>query len=216
MDNSAAASDDITFLRSGLSKFVARMAPGNRVAVIALADRPTILVDYTDDTKRLSDAVGRLFAMSQSGMTLLDAIFETTRGLAKRETPRAVIVPVFTDGVEFTNRYSKDIVAALRSEDVALHMVTIGQFYHSEEHATRERSFLLDAGPGSPEVNASRCSARMGSKTRCNGWRVSCLRRYKVVYGRPQSLIAPERAEVSSTRAGVTMRGARARGESGA
>src|SRR5262245_7846418 len=79
VDNSAAASDDITFLRSSVSKFVAKMAPGNRVAIIALADRPTILVDYTDDAKKLSDAAGRLFSMSQSGMTLLDGIFETTR-----------------------------------------------------------------------------------------------------------------------------------------
>jgi Ca-activated chloride channel family protein len=216
VDNSAAASDDITFLRSGLSKFVARMAPGNRVAIVALADRPTILVDYTDDTKRLSDAVGRLFSMSQSGMTLLDAIFETTRGLSKRETPRAVIVPVFTDGVEFTNRYSKDIVATLQDEDVALHMVTIGQFYHSEEHATRERSFLLDAGPkGSGGQRISLLSPH-GLEDALQRLARELSSQYKVVYGRPESLIAPERAEVSSTRAGVTMRGTRARGESGA
>jgi VWFA-related protein len=216
VDNSAAASDDITFLRSSLSKFVARMAPGNRVALIALADRPTILVDYTEDTKRLSDAVGRLFSMSQSGMTLLDAIFETTRGLGKRETPRAVIVPVFTDGVEFTNRYSKDIVAALQDEDVALHMVTIGQFYHSEEHATRERSFLLDAGPrGSGGQRISLLSPH-GLEDALQRLARELSSQYKVVYGRPESLIAPERAAVSSTRAGVTMRGARARGESGA
>ena len=109
-------------------------------------------------------------------MTLLDGIFETSRGLARRETPRAVIVPVFTDGIEFTNRYSNDVVKALQEQDVALHMVTIGQFYHSEEHSTRERSFLLDAGPRGSGDSASRCSARMGSMTRCNGWRVSCLR----------------------------------------
>src|SRR3970040_2338639 len=46
VDTSAAVSDEITFFRNSLSKFVAKMAPGNRVAVIALADRPTILVDY--------------------------------------------------------------------------------------------------------------------------------------------------------------------------
>jgi VWFA-related protein len=215
-DNSAAVNDDIVFIRNSLSKFVARMAPGNRIAVIALADRPTILVDYTDDTKRLSDAVGRLFPMSQSGMTLLDAIFETTRGLAKRETPRAVIVPVVTDGVEFTNRYSKDIVKVLQDEDVALHMVTIGQFYHSEEHATRERSFLLDAGPrGSGGQRISLLSPH-GLEDALQRLARELSSQYKVVYGRPQSLIAPERAEVSSARAGVTMRGARARGESGA
>ena len=103
VDNSAAARDDITFLRTALSNFVARISPGNHVAVIALADRPTILVYSTADTTRLSAAVGSLFAMSNSGMTVLDGIYETSRGLARRETPRAVIVPVFTDGIEFTN-----------------------------------------------------------------------------------------------------------------
>jgi VWFA-related protein len=216
VDNSAAASDDITFLRSSVSKFVAKMAPGNHVAVIALADRPTILVDYTDDTKRLSDAVGRLFSMSQSGMTLLDGIYETARGLSRRETPRAVIVPVVTDGIEFTNRYSKDIVETLQDVNAALHMVTIGQFYHAEDHSTRERSFLLDAGPrGSGGQRISLLSPH-GLDDALQRLARELSAQYKVVYGRPESLIAPERAEVSSARPGVTMRGAPARGESGA
>lgn len=216
VDNSAAASDDITFLRSSLTKFVAKMAPGNRMAVVALADRPTILVDYTDDTKRLSDAVGRLFAMTQSGMTLLDGIYETTRGLSRRETPRAVIVPVVTDGVEFTNRYSRDIVAALRDVDAALHLVTIGQFYHAEDHSTRERSFLLDAGPRDSGGQHISLLSPHGLDDALQRLARELSAQYKVVYGRPESLIAPERAEVSSARAGVTMRGAPARGESGA
>ena len=216
VDNSAATQEEITFFRTGLTNFVTKMAPGNRIAVIALADRPTILVDYTDDTTRLTKAVGGLFAMSQSGMTLLDGIYETTRGLARRETPRAVIVAVFTDGIEFTNRYSNDIVRVLQEEDVALHLVGVGQFYHSEEHSIRERSFLLDAGPrGSGGQRISLLSPH-GLDDALQRLARELSSQYKVVYGRPQSLIAPERAEVSSTRAGVTMRGARARGESGA
>jgi len=216
VDNSTAASDDIVFLRNSLSKFVTTMAAGNHVAVIALADRPTILVDYTDDAKRLSDAVGGLFPMTQSGMTLLDGIYETTRGLARRETPRAVIVPVVTDGIEFTNRYSKDIVAALLDVDAALHMVTIGQFYHAEDHSTRERSFLLDEGPRESGGQRISLLSPHGLDAALQRLARELSAQYKVVYGRPESLIAPERAEVSSARAGVTMRGARARGESGA
>ena len=189
---------------------------GQRVAVIALADRPTILVDYTDDTKRLSDAVGRLFAMSQSGMTLLDGIFETSRGLriAKRPAPSSFrCSPTGSNSPTATRRTSS---TPCRSEDVALHMVTIGQFYHSEEHATRERSFLLDAGPrGSGGQRISLLSPH-GLEDALQRLARELSSQYKVVYGRPQSLITPERAEVSSTRAGVTMRGARARGESGA
>ncbi len=114
VDNSAAAEDAISHMREALSRFVSKMAGNNQIAIVALADRPTILVDYTSDQKALANGIGRLFAMSTSGMTLLDAIVETSRGLARRETPRAAVVPVINDGTEFTNRYYRDVVEALR------------------------------------------------------------------------------------------------------
>jgi VWFA-related protein len=216
VDNSTAASDEITFFREALSKFVATMAPGNNIAVIALADRPTILVDYTSDAKRLSDAVGRLFPMPQSGMTLLDAILETTQGLSRRETPRAVIIPVITDGIEFTNRYSTDAVAALDRVDAALHAVTIGQFAYTEDHGIRERSFLLSNGPGKSGGQQITLLSPHGLDQALQRLARELSSQYKVIYGRPQSLIPPQRTEVSSAKTGVTMRGAPARGESGA
>jgi VWFA-related protein len=216
VDNSTAASDEITFFREGLSKFVAKMAPGNNIAVVGLADRPTILVDYTSDPKRLSDSVGRLFPMPQSGMTLLDAVLETTQGLARRETPRAVIVPVITDGIEFTNRYSNDVVAALERVDAALHIVTIGQFSYAEEHGLRERSFFLSNGPQKSGGQQITLLSPHGLDQALQRLARELSSQYKVVYGRPQSLIPPQRTEVSSAKTGVTMRGAPARGESGA
>ena len=69
VDNSTAAADEIVFLRSSLSAFVKKMAIGNRLAVITLADRPTIRVDYTNDGARLFESVNSLFSMPQSGMT---------------------------------------------------------------------------------------------------------------------------------------------------
>ena len=216
VDNSTASSDEITFFREALSKFVAKMAPGNNIAVVTLADRPTIAVDYTNDTKRLGDAVGRLFPMPQSGMTLLDGILETSQGLAKRETPRAVIVPVITDGVEFTNRYSNDVVAALERVDAALHIVGIGQFIYSEDHGIRERSFLLSNGPTKSGGQQITLLSPHGLDPALQRLARELSSQYKVIYGRPQSLIPPERTEVSSAKTGVTMRGAPARGESGA
>ena len=216
VDNSTAASLALTFLREALSKIVAKMAPRNNIAVITLADRPTIVVDYTSDTKRLSDATGRLFPMPQSGMTLLDGILETAQGLARRETPRAVIVPVITDGTEFTNRYSNDVVAALDRVDAALHIVGIGQFIHSEEHGIRERSFLLNDGPAKSGGQYITLLSPHGLDPAMQRLARELSSQYKVIYGRPQSLIPPERTEVSSAKTGVTMRGAPARGESGA
>jgi VWFA-related protein len=216
IDNSASAGDDITLFRESLSKFVSKMAPGNHVALIGLADRPTILVDYTDDTKRLTEMTGRLFPMSGSGMTLLDAMVETSQGLERRETPRAVMVPVITDGIEFTNRYHQDVVNTLRKANAALHMVTIGQFPHSEEQGLRERSLLLDLAPRSTGGQRITLLSAHGLDQAMQRLARELLSQYKVTYGRPQSLIPPEKTEVSSGKTGVTMRGAPARGESGA
>jgi VWFA-related protein len=216
VDNSTAASDEITFFRDSLSKFVATMAAGNNIAVITLADRPTIALDYTNDPKRLSDAVGRLFPMPQSGMTLLDAIVETSQGLARRETPRAVMVPIITDGIEFTNRYSKDVVAALERVDVALHAVTIGQFSYSEDHGIRERLFLLSDGTAKSGGQQITLLSPHGLDPALQRLARELSSQYKVIYGRPQSLIPPERTEVTSAKPGLKMRGAPARGESGA
>jgi VWFA-related protein len=215
IDNSAAIREEVTFFREGLSKFVATMAPGNNIAVITLADRPTIVVDYTSDPKRLSDAVGRIFPMPSSGMTLLDALVETSQGLARRETPRGVIVPVFTDGVEFTNRYSKDVVAALQKAKAPMHAVTIGLFEYSDQHEIRERSFLLSELRQTGGQQISLLSPH-GLDKALQRLARELSSQYKVIYGRPQSLIPPERTEVSSAKTGVTMRGTPSRGESGA
>jgi VWFA-related protein len=216
LDNSVGATNGVTFLREGLSNFVAKMSPGNRLALIGLADRPTIIVDYTEDTKRLSEAVGRVFPLPASGMTLLDAIYETSQGLGKRDGPRAVILAVFTDSVEFTNRYEKDVVRMLRQVDAQLHMVTIGVFPHrDDEHSLRERSFLLDSGPRESGGNRIALLAPHALNTSLQRVARELSEQYKVVYGRPESLIAPERAIVSSAKADVTMRGSRAREKSG-
>ena len=109
-DNSAAASSAIPPLRDGLRKFVAAMAGDNQIALVALADRPTIFVDYTSNRMRLEEGIGRLFSMSSSGMTLLDALVETSAGLRRREATRAAIVTIITPGVEYTTRYGRDFV----------------------------------------------------------------------------------------------------------
>jgi VWFA-related protein len=216
VDNSAAADDSIPQMRDALKKFVATMAEGNNIAVVGLADRPTILVDYTSDVKRLDNAVGRLFAMSTSGMTLLDAIVETARGLERRDTPRAVIVPVINDGVEFTNKYHRDVIKALQAANASLHAVAIGSFYVGSDDATRERSFVLDLGTRESGGQRITLLSPMGLQTSLDKLARELTSQYKVVYGRPQSLIPPEKLEVTSARTGVTVRGTPMRGQAGA
>jgi VWFA-related protein len=216
VDNSTAATEEITFIRDALSTFVARMAPNNRIAIVALADRPTVFVEYTSDPERLAGGIGRLFGMPQSGMTLLDGLAETAQGLERRESPRAAIVPVITDGVEFTNHYATDVTARLERAGAALHLVTIGQFPHSEEHSLRERSLLLDLAPratGGQRISLLAPHALTGALERLARELSS---QYKVVYGVPDSLYGPDEREIASAREGVTMRGTAARGDAGA
>jgi hypothetical protein len=192
------------------------MAPGNKIAVITLAERPTIRVDYTDDAVKLKDSVSSLFSTPQSGMTLLDAIIETVNGMRRRETPRAVVVPVITDGVEFTTHYYRDVVNTLLKNRVALQMVTIGPFYHSEDHGIRERSFLLDAGPRESGGQRISLLSPHGLDGAMEKLAKELRSQYKVVYSRPESLIPPEKVSVSPGRPGLTVRGVEARGENGA
>ena len=146
-DNSQGSSEFITFIREGMSKFVAGLGGQHRIALIGLAERPTILVPYTSETAEVTTVINRFFPIAGSGMTLVDGLFETSRGLRRRESERAAFVPVITDSVEFTNRYSKDVVRELVASRVAMHAVTIGRFPYSDEHSRREREFLLDDGP---------------------------------------------------------------------
>jgi VWFA-related protein len=216
VDNSAAAEESISHLRDGLRRFVAKMAPGNQIALVTLADRPTILVDYTSDQKRLEAGIGRLFSMSSAGMTLLDAIVEVARGLGRRETPRAVMVPVITDGVEFTNRYHREIIDALRTAGAPLHAVAIGSFYVGGDQATRERALVLDLG--TRESGGQRLSllSPMGINTTLDKLARELSSQFKVVYSQPESLIRPEKLEVTSARRGLTVRGTPMRGQPGA
>lgn len=214
VDNAASSGAALVPMREGLRRFVARMAPMNQIAIIGLADRPTILVDYTSDMDLLEAGIGRVFTQSNSGMALLNGVVETARGLERRETPRAVIIPVITEGVEFTNYYSRDVTQALTGARAALHAVTIGGFYPSgNDVIERERERVLnestrDSGgqrvtmfdPNGVTQALDRLAAELSSQ-------------YKVVYVRPQSLIPPETTEVSSARADIAMRATPMRGE---
>lgn len=213
VDNSQAAEHDIPFIRDALTKFTAAVSSTNPTAIIGLAERPTILADYSTNPKKLADGVGRIFATHGAGMTLLDAVVEVVNGLNKRESPRAAIIAVITDGPEFTFRFSKDVTNTLTRAHVPFYAVALGQFYYSDEQGIRERTFLLNEG--TTESGGERVAL-----VSPNGIEPSLLKigheltsQYKVVYSRPESLIPPRNVDIASARSGVTMRGTPARGQ---
>jgi Ca-activated chloride channel homolog len=212
VDTGAASEDLVPRIREGLTSFIAKMPMGNQIAIVGLADRPTILVDYTSNTKRLQDGIGLLWPRSQSGTTLLDAIYEVARGLEKRDTPRAVIVPVITDGGDYANRQYKQVADEVKQAGASIHAITIGMFAPADDDDLRNRSRVLSETTrvsGGQRVTLLVPSAVQQALERL-GRELSS--QYKVVYGRPDSLIPPEKIEVSARRPGVTMRGTLERG----
>jgi hypothetical protein len=216
IDNGSTSGDAIPDIRAGLKAFIPMMAGRNAIALITLADRPTISVDYTTSAQRLLDGVGRLFTQSTSGVTLLDAIVEVSKGLEKREARRAVMVPIVTDGVDFSNRYYRDALEAINRAGVALHTLTLGIFDFSNDDLVRNRGFVLDEGPRASGGQRVTLLSPTALEATLRKLARELSSQYKVVYGRPQSLIPPDKIEISGRRLGVTVRGAPERRQTGA
>jgi VWFA-related protein len=216
VDNSLAATDDIRNMRDGITAFVEQMHKEHEIAIVTLGDRPTILQDYTRNAELLKQGIGRLFAVPGSGMTLLDALVETSRGLEKREGPRAVIIPVITDGTEFSNRHHRDVIDALKRSGAALHAVTIGTFPTSLADPIRNRATVLDEGPRVTGGQRVSLLTSMAVEKALGKLARELSHQHKVVYGRPESLIQPETVTISVTRPGLTARGAVERRKPGA
>jgi VWFA-related protein len=212
VDDSAASEGVIPRVREGLKSFITAMSRGNQIAIIGLADRPTILANYTSNTKLLQDAIGLLWPRTRAGSTFMDALYEVSRGLETRETPRAVIIPVITDGGDFAYRQYEQVMPEVKKAEVAIHAVTVGDFNSIDHEEVRNRGRVLaegTKGTGGQRVNLLTPMAVQSSLERLARELSS---QYKVVYGRPDSLIPPEKIEVSARRPGLTMRGTLERG----
>ena len=84
IDNSQAATPTIADLRKALTAFVKALDGIGPIALISVADRPTILRDYTTDPKLLNDAVNRVFALPAHAANAV---------LGPRPHPRPVRLP---------------------------------------------------------------------------------------------------------------------------
>jgi VWFA-related protein len=215
IDNSQAASNAISDIRRAVTAFVTTAAGIGPIAFITVADRPTILVDYTTSAKDLEAGVGRLFSMPESGATLLDAIRETAQGLARREDDRAAIVILTTENREFSTLHYSQVLDAARKSGAQLHAVVLlnpGASMTNEE--ARNRSTVLDRGPR--ELGGIRIDVLTSNSFENQMKELATILKsqYRVIYARPESLIPPERVEVSMAKPGLEAHGAPARGQS--
>ena len=214
VDNSQDATNNIADIRRGLTAFVKALDGLGPVSIIGIADRPTILRDYTTEQKQLQDGVGRIFAMPGSGATLLDAIVEISRGIEKRKEDRAAMVILTTENTEFSTRHYNEVLDALKQGGAQMHTIILNtREGASLSDAARNRASVFDLGPKNSGGTREDVLASQAFEAKLLELAAILKSQHRVVYARPQSLIPPEKLEISSAKPGVVASGGAARGQ---
>jgi len=209
VDNSQAAGDYIQDYREALPAFITALTSDadtggkNQIALIALADRPTIITDYTSDRAALLKGAQRVFSFSDSGTYILDGLIEVSRGFTKRDAKRPVIVAITTEGPELSDRQFQQVLEPLKNAGAAFHVMIVGW----PSNVSHDRSVVLDQGTRDSGgrydtiLTGSALTARLKEVAR------ELKNQYRVTYARPQTLIPPERVTVAAAKPGLTARG---------
>jgi VWFA-related protein len=209
VDNSQAATPYIQDMRDALEAFINRMARnGHHVATIGLADRPTILTDYTNNPALAAKGVNRLFAQPGAGTTLLDAIVETSRGLQKRENERRVMLVVTSEGTDFSVPNHPRALDAIKASGAMFNALVItrpgGADLTTDEG--RSRGIVLDEGPRNSGGRTTQLLSSMALKGELDRVATELENQYQLVYARSASLIPADKIEVSVKQPGLTVR----------
>ena len=214
VDNTQDATNNIADIRRGLTSFIKALDGVGPVSIIGIADRPTILRDYTTDQKQLLDGVGKVFAMPGAGATLLDAIFEISRGIEKREEDRAAMVLLTTENTEFSPRHYNEVLEALKRGGAQLHVVVLNTPKGTSlDDPARNRASVLDLGPKQSGGTREDVLTSQAFEAKLLELAAILKSQHRVVYARPQTLIPPEKLEITSAKSGVLASGGAARGQ---
>lgn len=211
VDNSEAATRSIQFLREALIPFATRLtAAGHSVALITLGDRPTLQVDATTDIARLrSRGLDRLFAQPGSGMYLLEALMDVSKGFAKNDTPRPVIVAVITEGTEFSNTQAETAIKAVKDTGAIFYalVVTEGPRANDAADETRQRNIVLDRGTKENGGDRETLISHLALKDRLDVLASALLGQVAVTYASPERLVPAEKITVAPAKDGLVARG---------
>lgn len=221
VDNSISMRDQLSDLRKSIATFVADLRPGVQVALLTLAERPTIVVNYTADRAALQKGVDRIVAYEAANY-VIDGIAEAAEGLLKRTAARSVMVVVTGQGPELSYRHYSDALRPLRESGAALHaiMVTapnVKGILNAVEHGNPG-----DSGGGIGGVGRDIVLGRMTKETggryeevlsmsaltaKLEQLSAEISNQYRVTFARPQRLIPPKNTVISARQPNQHARG---------
>jgi VWFA-related protein len=207
IDDSEAASRMIQPLREGITAFIQKLQGKAEIALITFGERPTSLVEYTSNQELLKKGVGRIFGRPAAGPYLLEAIMDATRGLERRkEGQRRVIVAVTIEGIEFSNQHYQPVLEAIERSGATFHALSIGSPSDSQTDEMRNRNMVIAEATERTGGQREQVLADSALPDAMKELADELLNQYVVTYSRPDTLIPPQRIEVTSTRADVKVR----------
>jgi len=208
IDDSTAVSRAATDLRLGVQAFIEAFETTPEMALVTFGDRPTVLVDYTRDRRRLVAGAKRLFPRTGAGAYLLDAITEISRGLAKRAPERPAIVAVLTEGVEFSTDSYRGALERLAASGAQFHAVIVGGGPEASpaQEKVRDRNIVIDEGTRTTGGRREQLLSSNALPGALEALAAELEHQWVVTYSRPESLIQPERVQVEAKRPGLMVR----------
>jgi len=209
VDTSQALGTQVNDVRKGIESFIARMRTQAQISIVGLGDRPTIYSDYTNSQEQLARGVGRIFPIQGAGAYVLDAVEEVLKGLETRKPERAVVVVVWAGGREFGTETDDVLVKGLVAGGASLNVVTIGSQVPADSRTTegRNRELLFDRGTTATGGRRQNILTSMGMTDALDRLAAELLGQYRITFARPDTLIPPEKTEVSVRPVGLKARG---------
>ena len=203
-DTSQAVERAIPDLRKGLASFVdgiGTLDPAVQIGLRTFGERPTKVTDPTT-AAMVQLGIERLFHRDGTGAYLLQAIVETSGDLAKAgATGAAIVVFVVESGPEFSQDDRMRVATALKRAGASLWVVVLqsrsGGLGSPED---RERAAVIGDGTiesGGLNLPVLSAQAIPQAFAKVQTYFASRLR---ITYGRPDTLVPPERLEIAARR----------------
>jgi VWFA-related protein len=210
VDDSQAAEPVIHEMRRGLTAFVEQMQGKAEIALATFGERPTPIVDYTESTEALKRGITKIFSRQGAGAYFLDAIVEVSRGLQRRETAaRPTIIALTVEGIEFSNIYHEPVLEDLKKSGATFHVLAIGTPSDSLTDEMRNRNLVIARGTSETGGRRDQVLAASALPEKLKQLGNELLNQYVVTYSRPETLIPPEKVEVTVKRPGAEVRAPR-------
>jgi len=196
IDNSFAAQPHINDMRRALEKFFETMADRNAtIALVGMADRPTVLMDYTSGAAETKKGIDKIFAQPGAGMVFQDTLSETLRGLMRRDNPRRAVLILTGEGTDFSNIPYRNTLDTIRESGAAVHVLQLTDRSLARaivDDRVRERGLVIDEGTRMSGGRRQDVLSSMAYADALARVAEDLANQYKVVFGRPGVLVPPK------------------------